>query len=59
MKLLYIVNYNLSFLLTEIQFSQCTNAFVPYVFCMTNQYNKDTDEYYLRHRFFSPHAIQK
>lgn len=58
MKLLYIVNYNLSFLFTEIQFSQCTNAFVLYVFCMTNQHNKDVAEYYSRQRFF-PHAIQK
>lgn len=58
MKLLYIVDYNLSFFFTEIQFSQCTNAFVLYVFCMTNQHNKDVAEYYSRRRFF-PHAIQK
>lgn len=57
--MLYIVNYNLSFLFTEIQFSQCTNAFVLYVFCMTNQHNKDIAEYYWRERFFSPIAIQK
>jgi len=54
MKPLYIMNYNLSFLLTEIQFSQCTKAFVLYVFCMANQYNKDTDRYYLRHGVFPP-----
>lgn len=59
MKLLYIMNYSLSLLLTEIQFSQCTNAFVLYVFCVTNQHNKDTAEYYLRHGFFSPCVTQK
>lgn len=58
MKLLYIVNYNLYFLFPEIQFSQCTNAFVLHVFCMTNQHNKDIAEYYSRQRF-SSHAIQK
>lgn len=54
MKLLYIVNYNLSFLFREIPFSQRTNAFVLYVFCMTNQYKKDIAEYYSSQRFFPP-----